>query len=296
MLGGGRVLVVQWFVPCAVKPCFLSGFAVLTESIWIGVSCYIYAQRFAVWRWPSPGWFSSGSHTLPLTPSTPGSQTPLSSTTPLPVTHHECLFWWIFHLSWSTLIQQTKGAFSVICIFSSSSFRPLLFSLNFSLSRSLSLSLWVERSVVFHAGLLVACWDMFGIPESQSKCLTHAGPQKKTHTHTRMHAQLPISAKHQALWGKNLYIKAGTHIQAQFKTKQNPMPAWMASQTYLTRIALGNPGAFPLPNWKCISCLLSWNETLIPQKKKQKSHARAASEDVPLLKDSCPNKERGEKD
>lgn len=77
----------------------------------------------------------------------------------------------------------------MICIFSSSSFRPLLFSLNFSLSRSLSLSLWVERSVVFHAGLLVACWDMFGIPESQSKCLTHAGPQRKhTHTHTCMHS------------------------------------------------------------------------------------------------------------
>lgn len=52
------------------------------------------------------------------------------------------------------------------------------------------------------------------------------------------------------------------------------------------------PDAFPLPNWKCISCLLSWNETLIPHKKAE-SHARAASEDVPLLKDSCPNMERG---
>lgn len=168
--------------------CFLCEIAVLTKSIWISVSCPVHAQQLSVWRWPSPGWLSSGSHTLPVTltwlplpPFAPRPQTPLSAPAPSTAPHHECLFWWIFHLSWSTLIQQTKGAFSVICIFF-----LLFFPYAFVFFKLLSLSLsffvgWAERCVPRWAvgGLLGHVWYTWVTEQMFNSCWS----TKKTHIH-----------------------------------------------------------------------------------------------------------------
>lgn len=67
--------------------------------------------------------------------------------------------------------------------------------------------------------------------------------------------------------GENLDIKASIHIYIcmHLKTKHGrPLKHTTHDSPSVT------PGAFPLPNWKCISCLWSWNETLIPRKKRRR--------------------------
>lgn len=94
MLGVDWVLLVQKFVSCAVKPCFLCEIAVLTESIWISVSYPIHSAALCVEVTQPRLTFIWQSHPAcnpdltPLTPFAPRPQTPLSA----PAPHHECLF------------------------------------------------------------------------------------------------------------------------------------------------------------------------------------------------------------
>lgn len=165
------------------------------QSIWIGVSC---SEQEVTQPWLTFIWRSHPAYNpapTPFTPSAPEPQTPLSSPAPSPAPHHECLFWWIFHLRWSTLIQQTKGAFSVIFIFFPLLFFPSAFVFFKLLTLSLSLSFfvgWAERCVPRWAvgGLLGHVWYTWVTEQMFNSCRS----TKRTHTHAYMHAQLSISA------------------------------------------------------------------------------------------------------